>query len=472
MLYFNYDNRNKNSLYFEIKAGGSMDELTEVLSKDLNAQLSQLFQYHQTQYTAPTQISGVAKVGLVEHKLLELFQLRDVVEVKEVVSRLGLPNSTVTSAVKRLISKGFITKEVIIEDRRAYQLNLTIRGKNIVGYNRYLKQQLAAQLLDGLESVEEKKQLVDLFNKAVMSLKHVVDDRIRSGYMNALQKEYHGFGPWLIEIKEEEDIPQQFLSQKDRIMNAEYCFKVPVKVDRHRLRPGMLMYSRVVCFNEETLLILEVKQENIISNEIEMSQICFISSSRELLDSHIIIGTHEKTIDIDYNSVSSDICNHLMKLLRDKVFVEESKVDASVIMDKSKVDHMVYNNMLNQIPDHEDLVLLAYQPKLRVERKFGSTAEALLNGHRKYDLQDVMFLGNPKELIVIDSVHDIKTSDEADYSFRYAYIRLDAITRIEMVEDSLVSGVEDMHIHIGECRIEFKVSKTFDSTIIRHYIDI
>lgn len=460
-----------NILRFTFK-GGQMNNLDGSEAKQLTSQVNQLIQHYRSKYTAPVAIPGIAKLKPVEQKLLGMFEWQQSIGIKEVVRQLDLPNSTVTSAVNRLITKDLLIKEVLATDRRAYMLKLTRSGKNIVAYNRYIKQQFSEKVLEGLDTAEERQKLLELLEKAVTSLDNINDDKIRRGFMNTLQKEYHGFGPWLIEIKDVDEIPQQYLTHKDKILAADYAFKVPVKEDRHRLRPGMLMYNNVICIYEDHLLILKASADSLTDHDISFDAVKYISSSRELLDSHIIIGTDVKTYDIDYNSVSNEISEYVMDLIRPRIFSAAGNVDASIQMDKSDVEPEVYKTLISMIPENDNLTLLGYQGKARIERNYRSTAEALMNGRKKYDLQDVMFLSNGKALIVIDSVHEVKTTDEPDYSFRYAMIQLESISALEIIDEPMLEKVGSLLVHAGECQLSFKVADDFDSTFIRRYLKL
>lgn len=435
-------------------------------------QLNRLFNHYKAHYDGNLQNPEMMKIKPVEQKLLGLLEWQNSIGIKEVVQSLGLPNSTVTSAVARMIDKGLIIKEVDENDRRAYLLKLTPKGDDIVAYGRYLKMRFSEEILDGYETEGEGQKLIALLTDAVTSLDKIHDDPTRSDFMNSLQQEYHGFGPWLIEIKSEGEIPQQYLSQKDRILAAEFSFKVPVKVDRHRLRPGMLMYNTIVCIYSDRLLIFKMEGDQLNDYEMPLDAVRYLCSSRELLDSHIVLGTDEQTFDIDYNSVSNEISAYVMQLLRKKIFTPFDGVDSSVYMPESDVPEDVFRTMTNMIYDEGSFIVLGYQPKVRVERRFASTAENILYSHRRYDLQDVLFVSNGKELICVDYVHEVKTSDEPDYSYRYFFIRLDSISGLEYLEEPLIEGVQSLVIKAGDSSVAFKVGEDFDNTYLKRYLKL
>ncbi len=205
----------------------------------LNKQLNSLYSYYQEDYSNLLKIPGVAQLGPMERKVMLLFEEQDILSVKEVVQRLNLPNSTVTSVVKRIIGKNLLTREVMASDRRAFNLKLTKSGREVISYNAYLKRQFSESILESLDTPNEQKQLIELLEKAVQSLKHVKDDPLRRDFMNNLQKEYNDFGPWLTVVESIEEIPQQFIGHEELILSADFSFKVPVGED-----PGIGVASR------------------------------------------------------------------------------------------------------------------------------------------------------------------------------------------------------------------------------------
>ena len=449
-----------------------MADISRELTNQLADQFNQLFQHYRSKYALPSQIPGMAKIGPVEQRLMSLLEIKDDLPVKEIVSRLNMPNSTITSAMNRLVDKKLVFKEIDPEDRRAYRLVLAKRGKDMVTYNRYLKQQFAERVLEGLDTSEDRHKLLTLLDEAVQSLEQIDDDRVRSDYMNTLQKEYNGFGPWLIHIEDVEEVPQQYITHRDEILAADYAFKVPVKQDRHRLRPGMLMYNTVIAIYPDKLLILKASADSLTDYEVKFSEIRYLTSSRDLLDSHFIIGTDVRTFDIDYNSVSTDISDVVMEMLKERIFTDERAVADGKWLDPADIPKERYNVMISPVPEKDGMVFLGFQPGRPLEKNIKSTAEAILNFARRYDLQDLILMADKKTLLVVDSVHEVKHAEDPDYSFRHVYIRLSSISAVEMVEDDSMKRLMSLVIHAGQCQMPFKVGDEFDSTLLLRYLEL
>lgn len=447
----------------------NQDHKTSV--NQLNEQMNQLFYHYNTKYSAPLKIPGLTKVKPVEQKLLGLLEGRDHISIKAVVAMLAKPNSTITSAVTRLIDKGLIVKEIDPQDRRSYLLKLTRKGKDITAYSQHLKQQFSQRLLEGLNK-EEQGCMIELLGKALQSLDQLDDAAVRSDFMNALQVEYNGFGPWLIEIKVIEEVPQQYMTYKDAIMAADISFKVPVKVDRHKLRPGMLMYNRVVSIFSDHLMLFEASNDGVEKHEISFDAIRYLTASRNLLDSHIVIGTDERIYDIDYNSVSTEITDRVMAILRESVLVQTRAIDEEAQIPRSAVPDKNYNILVGGFPVIKEMVILGYEPGKHLEKVYKNTAEALLNHHKKYDLQELMILADDKELLVIDSVNEVKTDEDPDYSYRHISICIADIKSVTMEDDPTMNYLKSLEIVVGATSLSFNVADDFDSSVLIKYLKI
>jgi len=464
MLYLYYDNRNISQRQGK---NTTMAEQSEVLMEALR----DLYQRYKYQFVKKAPMPGSARLGPVEDQIFGMLEGTHQTPVKEVVKILGLPNSTVTSAVDRLMKKKILTKEVMASDRRAYVLTLTKSGEAIAAYNRYLQQQFAESLLESLSSDQDRLQFIDMLDQILKGLALEDQGRNRSEDMDALRKEYNGFGPWLLPVGSEEAIPQQFMAYKDKILDGDYSFKVPIKEERRKLRPGMLMYNSLLSIHKDSLLILRITDEGLEADDVTYEEIRCLTISKDLLDSHIVIWTDAKTYDIDYNSVSEDVSDKATAMLRERIFVEES-TKADLSMDLDLIDNKRIQALKGHLAKDEDLTLLAYQPGTGVEKIYNTMAESFLYSFRRYDLQDMAVFRGPKELVIANSLKEVKMTREADYSYRYVFIKSNDIKAITMTQDPTGEHLMNLILEVGEARPSFKVTDTFDRTVLLHYIGL
>ena len=68
---------------------------------------------------------AILSISMIELSILETVERYPNCMMKKVSELLGLPKSTLTSAVKRLEAKGYLRRSQSDSDKRAYNLELT-----------------------------------------------------------------------------------------------------------------------------------------------------------------------------------------------------------------------------------------------------------------------------------------------------------------------------------------------------------
>lgn len=97
-----------------------------------------------------------------------LFNLIDIT-IKEIVTKLNFPNSTLTNAINRLEKKGLVERKLNSNDLRSLQLLLTVKGKQAILSHHDAERLLFSNMLD-LLSEEEITSLISIFEKLVSKL--------------------------------------------------------------------------------------------------------------------------------------------------------------------------------------------------------------------------------------------------------------------------------------------------------------
>ena len=84
--------------------------------------------------------------------------------IREIADRLGIKSPSVTVAVKKLESKGFVIKETCSKDGRVVNVTLTKQGKLADAYHKYYRRLLTKTIAEGM-SDSEKDVLLRAINK-------------------------------------------------------------------------------------------------------------------------------------------------------------------------------------------------------------------------------------------------------------------------------------------------------------------
>jgi DNA-binding MarR family transcriptional regulator len=423
--------------------------------------IQHLFQYYKNlDGDMPLQSPLEKKLNTIDMDLLSLFELESTIAIKKVIMYLDAPNSTITSTVNRLEAKGIITRSIHPQDKRTYNLQLTESGQEIITLRKVKKEQFIETLFQVLND-EDKQTLYQLLSKMTDEVLKNQPGIARRFNMNKLEQEYHSFGSWLVEIKNEEDIPLQFIELKQTILDAEYSFKVPRKIERRKAHPGMRLYDAVVSLYPDKIILQQIHNKAVEVDEILFNEISYLVHINELLDSQMIIVTKKQEYVIEYNSVSSDISSGFISKIRDKILTSTPVLDLDAFVEVKTIDSELYKNLISNEINDSPVKIIEYQPFIQLSKTNPSPAEMLFNTHNKYELQDTVFLANTKELIVVNRKEAVKKIDKADYGYSRTYLDLTKIRGIRLEDAPEMSHLKMLLIQIDDMEVSFEVGDTF-----------
>lgn len=113
-----------------------------------------------------TEYKSINKLTMIDLSILQTIQQNPNLIFKDICTILGLPKSTLTSAVNRLEKNGLVKRRVSEKDMRKYSLELTKKGNEAQQEHIMTEHVVFNQLLNGLNDAESKSFL-SLFSKAL-----------------------------------------------------------------------------------------------------------------------------------------------------------------------------------------------------------------------------------------------------------------------------------------------------------------
>lgn len=105
-------------------------------------------------------------LSLMEMRILRKITETGEVPLKDIRVLVQLPNSTLTSIIKRFEQKGLITRHPNLEDKRSYMLRITRLGRIINDQHRAFDIQIAKTFIERMDNVEEAEEFIRLAVKA------------------------------------------------------------------------------------------------------------------------------------------------------------------------------------------------------------------------------------------------------------------------------------------------------------------
>lgn len=290
--------------------------------------------------------------------------------------------------------------------------------------------------------------------------------------MRILNKEYHEFGPWLLEIKAEEDIPPQYMDKVDQILSAEYAFKVPVLLVRREIRPGALMYNQVVMLRNDEIVALEYKNGTVHETKMAYSDILYVVHGGELLMSYLHFVGAGADLKLKYNSVSTEVTQIVMERVRSTVCSRKTPVQVAPLKLDGELEALKQNQIykyfcIKEEPKH-DHEILGYQPFMHLTEKLPVRLPYFFEKFYMYKLNDTLFMRNASELIVVNRDRTIQKERDVNYAFAHTFVPFSSIEGVDMIEDKSFEAIGRIQLSLQNgCTLTFAVDRNFDWTFLK-----
>lgn len=109
--------------------------------------------------------SGVlSDISITEIHTIEAIGMYNERTMSEIAQKLKITVSTLTTAINKLIKKGYVERERIEEDRRVVLVKLTKRGKLAFRLHQRFHREMINNAIEGL-SLDEEEILISSLNK-------------------------------------------------------------------------------------------------------------------------------------------------------------------------------------------------------------------------------------------------------------------------------------------------------------------
>jgi hypothetical protein len=136
--------------------------------------------------------------------------------------------------------------------------------------------------------------------------------------MDAAKREYDRFGPWAVQISEEDPPPPLFAPYLTRTERPILAVKIPRHLERRNARPGMDLFDYLVALYEDDLVILQRIDRGVRTDGCRYQDVQHLRVSRSLLRGNIHLGLPGRPYDLPYNTVSGDLMLGLVDIVRQR----------------------------------------------------------------------------------------------------------------------------------------------------------
>jgi hypothetical protein len=200
----------------------------------------------------------------------------------------------------------------------------------------------------------------------------------------------------------------------------------------------MNLYDAVVGIYENEILLLERREQGdsdvVISTRIPMEDVDSLYMHTCLLSGTLILHTEAKNVEIGFNTVSEDIVQRAISLIRRlKPGTSRVKSHGLPALEYSlKTMEPCYVNAVNKFREEEEkFTLAAYQPSLkyRIPREFDWAPLKLL-GLTEPVQSGFVVLAHPEELVIIHRTYYTSRPSSECYAFSYHYLPLASLNEM------------------------------------------
>lgn len=105
-------------------------------------------------------------IGFLEIKVLKLIYFNPSCKIKDFIDMLGVPNSTFSNVINRLVKKNLVNRMIDNSDLRSFGLKLTLYGRDAIKEHLDAEIGIFERILDNLEE-EERNEFIRIMKKIV-----------------------------------------------------------------------------------------------------------------------------------------------------------------------------------------------------------------------------------------------------------------------------------------------------------------
>lgn len=104
-------------------------------------------------------------ISMMDFRVLRVIDENPGKQIKDILSILKIPNSTLTSVINRLEKRGIVRRVISPEDRRSFNIEITDIGKDIEKEHMKFDYEVAKRYLEATDTEEEKKFLIKFLKR-------------------------------------------------------------------------------------------------------------------------------------------------------------------------------------------------------------------------------------------------------------------------------------------------------------------
>jgi len=281
--------------------------------------------------------------------------------------------------------------------------------------------------------------------------------------------EYDRFGPWIIEISEEDPPPPLFRPYLTREETALFSIKIPRKIDRRDAQPGMNLYDYMITLYQEELIILERVGNDVRSEAFFYRDIQYLCYGEHLLKGSLHLSMTGKVYELPFNTVSTKIIQRLVDLLRQRYTGGAAQVAITETPDISEGDLSFFfaGLLAKERAQYPEFRVLVSQMETPVGSYETGAFRKILFGILSKRMLESLHLSDGRELKIINRGKIYRYKGQTVYGIDTYTIPINNITGVSWETDPKNAAVLNMVLKVGGRYVSFAFIR--DNPSIRSY---
>ena len=287
--------------------------------------------------------------------------------------------------------------------------------------------------------------------------------------MSMRDPEYDRFGPWIIEISEADPPPPLFLPHLTREETPLLSIKIPRKIDRRDARPGMNLYDYMINLYQEELVILERVGNDVRSEAFFYRDIHWLRYGEHLLKGSLHLSMTGKVYDLPFNTVSTNIIERLVDLIRQRYTGEAGQAAMAEAPDISEGELSFFfaGLLARERAQYPEFRILASQTETPIGFYETGAFRKLLFGIFSKRLLESLHLSDGRELKIIDRGKIYRYKGQTVYGIDTYTIPISNIAGVTWQKDPKNAAVLNLILEISGSFVSFAFVR--DNPSIRSY---
>lgn len=281
-------------------------------------------------------------------------------------------------------------------------------------------------------------------------------------------REFDAFGPWILAVEEERDVPPLFRGAFTFDDTVRLVLKIPRHITRRNARPGMDLYDHLVVIYATEILILDRMESGKEPRRrvAPLQDLLAVGKLTDLLLGELRLHLREETVTVPFNTISEELIDEAIALVSESIHKEGGPPVSTGKSATTEELTPLYRNLLKGERRENGAELLAYQPVVDVDKREKSVWDRIADIYAFPLLRELMILASPGELILYNREPMVIRRRTGHYGYLRTLLPLSHLSALEREASPLFAGVEELSFVLGPRRIRCLVSESFPD--LRH----